>query len=216
MELVRMMRAPHCKDRSEAERGSVLVEFAIVLPLLLLLTFGIIEFSLLFNADSNVAQSTRAGGRSAAILSTDPQMEFKAAEAAANALNISPSSVTGSPTICVGKYDPASSDPCGDFVAHLTLVHVGTPNSPLWEVQVPGQPQPGTYPATDSWPVANRNFGCAHAGVPGSFDKVVVRVSIAHNLIDPGMFKVFFGGHSAPTLSSSSAFALEPVPSTSC
>ncbi len=197
----------------ERQEGSVLVEFAIVVPLLVLLTFGIIEFAMLFNADSNVAQSTRAGGRSAAILSTDPQMEFKAAEAAANALNISPSTITGAPTVCVGKYDAASADPCGDDVVHLTLVHPGTPNSPVWEVQVPGQPQPGVYPATDGWPVASRNFGC---GQNGTFDKVVVHVSIAHNLVVGSLFKTFFHGSSAPTLSSTSVFALEPVPSTSC
>jgi|SRR5579871_1298138 len=200
----------HMKERQE---GSVLVEFAIVVPLLVLLTFGIIEFAMLFNADSNVSQSTRAGGRSAAILSTDPQMEFKAAEAAANALDISPSSITGSPTVCVGKYDATSTDPCGDFAVHLTLVHPTTPNTPVWEVQVPGQPQPGVYPPTDSWPVASRNFGC---GQNGTFDKVVVHVTIAHNLIVGSMFKGFFGGSATPTLASSSVFALEPVPSTSC
>jgi hypothetical protein len=178
-----------------------------------LLTFGIIEFGFLMNADSNVSQSTRAGGRAAAILSTDPQMEFKAAEAAANALNISPSSIKGAPTVCVGKYDPTSTDPCGDFAVHLTLVHPGTPSAPTWEVQVPGQPQPGVYPATDSWPLTSRNFGC---GQSGTFDKVVVRVTVAHNLIVAGLFAAFFNGSSSPTLASSSVFALEPVPSTSC
>ncbi len=197
----------------ERQEGSVLVEFAIVVPLLVLITFGIIEFAMLFNADSNVAQSTRAGGRSAAILSTDPQMEFKAAAAAANALNISPSSVTGAPTVCVGKYDPTNTDPCGDYAVHLTLVHPSTPSSPVWEVQVPGQPAPGVYPATDSWAVTNRNFGC---GQNGTFDKVVVRVTIAHNLIVGNLFKPFFGGSTSPTLTSTSVFALEPVPSTSC
>ena len=78
-----------------SERGATLVEFALIVPLLLLLVFGIIEFGFLFNADSNVNQAARAGGRTAAILSTDPQMGFRAAEAAANSLGISPSSITG-------------------------------------------------------------------------------------------------------------------------
>ena len=199
----------------KSERGAVLVEFAVVAPLLLLLTFGIIEFAVLLNADSNVTQSTRAGGRSAAISSTDPQMEFKAAEAAATALDISPSSITGAPTVCVGRYNPTSSDPCGDFVVRLTLVHTGAPSGPKWQVQSGALP-PGVYPPTDNWPVANRNFGCARNGQPGTFDKVVVHVSVAHDLLVPALFKVFFGGNSSPALKSSSVFALEPVPSSSC
>ena len=49
-----------------------------ILPLLVLLTFGIIEFGVAFNASSSVSQASRAGGRTAAIFSTDPQLEFNA------------------------------------------------------------------------------------------------------------------------------------------
>jgi Flp pilus assembly protein TadG len=87
--------------RRRDERGAAMVEFAMILPLLVLLTFGIIEFGVAFNASSNVSQSSRAGGRTAAIFSTDPQLEFNAALAAANALDVSPNSITGPPVICV-------------------------------------------------------------------------------------------------------------------
>src|SRR2546423_10539160 len=111
------------RRKGTSERGATMVEFALVLPLLLLLTFGIIEFAFVFNANSNVAHSSRAGGRTAGISSLDPQMEFKAAQAAANSLNVSASSVAGQPSVCVGKYNPASPDPCGDYSTPLTLVH---------------------------------------------------------------------------------------------
>ena len=139
-------------------------------------------------------------------------MEFKAAQAAANSPNVRPSSVAGQPTVCVGKYNPASRDPCGDF---STLTLPGTPNSPVWEVQVGGLP-PGQYPPNDNWPIANRNYGCPSNGQPGTFDKVAVHVAIRHELLVPGLFKEFFGNDSAPTLSSTSVFQLEPVPTSSC
>ena len=201
--------------RERGDRGATLVEFALIVPLLLLLVFGIIEFGFLFNADSNVNQSARAGGRTAAILSTDPQMGFKAAEAAANALGVDPASITGTPTVCVGLFSPVNPNQCTQEVTSVSLVHLGTPGSPVWTVVV-GNNQPGVYPPTDGWPLDQRHFGCAQNGQPGTFDKVVVHVSIKHRLIIPGMFSVFLGGTNTPTVSSTSVFQLEPVPSTSC
>ncbi len=210
------MRCPRRpRDDELSERGATLVEFALIVPLLLLLVFGIIEFGLLFNADSNVNQSARAGGRTAAILSTDPQMGYRAAEAAANALGISPSSITGTPTVCVGLFDPANPNACTKNVTSVTLTHLGTPGSPVWTVVVNGNP-PGQYPATDGWPVAQRNYGCSKNGQPGTYDKVIVHVAIQHKLVIPGLFSAFLGGTDTPTVSATSVFQLEPVPSTSC
>lgn len=187
-----------------------------IVPLLLLLVFGIIEFSFLFNSDSNVNQSARAGGRTAAILSTDPQMGYRAAEAAANSLNVSPASITDEPTVCVGLFDPINPNKCTSKVTSVTLRHLGTADSPVWTVVVNGDP-PGTpYPSTDGWPVAERNFGCSKNGQPGTYDKVVVHVEIKHKLIIPGLFSAFVGGTNTPTVSATSVFQLEPVPSASC
>ncbi len=193
-----------------------MVEFALLLPLLMLITFGIIEFALVFNANSNVAHSTRAGGRTAGISSVDDQMEIKAAQAAARALNVSPGDVSGAVTICVGQYNPSSGS-CGDHSYTATVVHPGAPGSPTWDISVGGGP-PGVIPAgaKDNWDLADRHFGCTHGGVTDPFDKVVVHVSINHKLLVPGMFKLFFGNNDAPALSSSAVFQLEPVPSNYC
>ena len=198
-----------------SERGATLVEFALIVPLLLLLVFGIIEFGFLFNSDSNVNQGARAGGRTAAILSTDPQMGYRAAEAAANSLGISPESIAGSPTVCVGLFDPANPNECTRNVTSVTLTHLGTPGSPVWTVLVNGNP-PGVYPATDGWPVSQRHFGCSQNNQPGTYDKVIVHVEIQHKLIIPGLFSAFLGGTNTPTVSATSVFQLEPVPSNSC
>lgn len=49
------------------ERGAAAVEFAIVLPVLLLLVFGIIEFGLLFNRFITITHAAREGVRVTAL-----------------------------------------------------------------------------------------------------------------------------------------------------
>jgi len=206
-------RALAC-DRSE--RGAAMVEFAMILPLLVLLTFGIIEFGVAFNASSSVSQASRAGGRTAAIFSTDPQLEFNAAQAAATALQVSPNSITGPPIVCVSKF-VAGSDPCSNTYSSgpLSLVR-GAAGAPVWNINVTGTP--GQIPTTnDNWPIANRNYGCPTASQPnGSYDRVIVRVQIKHDLLVPCLFSQFFGNKTSPTITSDSVFQLEPVPTSTC
>jgi Flp pilus assembly protein TadG len=55
------------RDRREAQRGAAAVEFALVMPLLLLLVFGIIDFGLMINEKTVVANAAREGARDGAI-----------------------------------------------------------------------------------------------------------------------------------------------------
>jgi Flp pilus assembly protein TadG len=55
-----------CRAKKD-ESGAAAVEFAIVLPVLLLLVFGIIEFGLLFNRYITVTHAAREGVRVAAL-----------------------------------------------------------------------------------------------------------------------------------------------------
>lgn len=48
-------------------RGQALVEFALILPVLMLLVVGIMEFSLVINQYMIVAEAAREGARSAAV-----------------------------------------------------------------------------------------------------------------------------------------------------
>jgi hypothetical protein len=202
------------------ERGAAMVEFAMILPLLVLLTFGIIEFGFAFNTSSDVSQASRAGGRTAAIFSTDPQLEWNAAQAAATALNIPTNSVNGAPVVCVAKF-AAGADPCDgatNFSTGPIPLKKGADGSQVWNIQIDGA-SPGVIPADypDMWPVDQRNYGCPTTGHPnGVYDRVIVRVKVAHNLIVPGLFSKFFGGSSSPTLTSDSIFQLEPVPTSTC
>ncbi len=55
--------ASGCHDRSPAERGQSLVEFALVLMPLFLILLGIIQFGFIFNAYVTITNSTREGAR---------------------------------------------------------------------------------------------------------------------------------------------------------
>lgn len=49
------------------DRGATAVEMAIVLPVLVALAFGIIDFSRIFNAELQISQAAREGARLAAL-----------------------------------------------------------------------------------------------------------------------------------------------------
>lgn len=55
--------------RKRRESGAALVEFAFVLPVLLLIIFGIIDFSRAYNAKQELTHATREGARVYAVTS---------------------------------------------------------------------------------------------------------------------------------------------------
>lgn len=61
------------------EHGAAAVEFAIVLPLLLLLVFGIVDFARAYNAHISLSGGAREGARVLALGTGDPEATTKAA-----------------------------------------------------------------------------------------------------------------------------------------
>lgn len=110
-----MKRPPFVADTSEvisrtrSERGAVLVESAIIVPLIALLLFGIVEYGLAFKNASGYSASTRAGARAgtaAARNSTYQDVVRRSVEAAMG--NVSDSSPK---LLVVYKANPATGDP---------------------------------------------------------------------------------------------------------
>jgi Flp pilus assembly protein TadG len=64
-----------------SERGQAMTEFALVLPVLALLLFGVIQFGITFNNHITVTDAARAGARKAAVSrgSADPNRTVEAA-----------------------------------------------------------------------------------------------------------------------------------------
>ena len=55
------------ENRIRDERGQAMTEFAIVLPILIVLLFGIVQFGILFNNYVTLTDAVRAGARAAAV-----------------------------------------------------------------------------------------------------------------------------------------------------
>jgi len=86
--------------KRDSERGAAAVEFAILLPLLLMLVLGTIEFGRAYNAQITLTNAARDGVRVMAI-NNDPTAAKKAAQnAAASVSTIPVSNITLSTTTC--------------------------------------------------------------------------------------------------------------------
>lgn len=89
-------------NRDRSERGAAAVEFALVLPLLLLLVLGIIEFGFIFNRYISVTHAAREGVRELSVGIPTPQATQDAVNAAGN---------TGGSVVCTAtESTPAPSD----------------------------------------------------------------------------------------------------------
>jgi Flp pilus assembly protein TadG len=83
-------RNPLSSERGiRSEHGAAAVEFALVLPVLVLLLMGLIEFSLIFNTQISLTNAAREGARVMAI-ENDPAEARQAAIAAAPSVNPAP------------------------------------------------------------------------------------------------------------------------------
>lgn len=84
-----------------SERGAAAVEFAILLPLLLMLVLGTIEFGRAYNAQITLTNAARDGVRYMAIAKDPAEAKKKAQTAAASVSSTIPTSdVTLSTEIC--------------------------------------------------------------------------------------------------------------------
>ena len=92
-----MRNAKHGRRR---DRGAAAVEMALVLPLLISMLFGVIDFGRLFNAEIQLSQAAREGARVAALGATagDPVARAIAAAPAAGFGGGGP--ITGTAIVC--------------------------------------------------------------------------------------------------------------------
>jgi Flp pilus assembly protein TadG len=87
--------------KDDSERGAAAVEFAILLPLLLMLVLGTIEFGRAYNAQIILTNAARDGVRVMAINNNPTAATTAAQNAAASVSSTIPTSaVTVSPTTC--------------------------------------------------------------------------------------------------------------------
>jgi Flp pilus assembly protein TadG len=95
------------------ERGAAAVEFALVVPLLVLLFLGIVEFSQALQVDARLSAAAREGARIMALTS-DPAQARSAVHAAVETLDFPDSQITVSPDSC------PSADPTATVTVTVT------------------------------------------------------------------------------------------------
>jgi Flp pilus assembly protein TadG len=109
---------------AQASRGAVAVEFALILPLLVLLVFGIYEFGRGYNAKVTLTHAAREGVRDYAI-HQDVSQAQTVSESAAPGLSGASASITDS---CDGNNDAS----LGFDVAEMTVSWSFTYTIPLF------------------------------------------------------------------------------------
>jgi Flp pilus assembly protein TadG len=83
------------------DRGSAAVEFALLLPVLLLLIFGVVDFGRALNAQITLTQAAREGARLASFGQSTSTIESRA-QSAATGLTLSASNFTTVTTCASG------------------------------------------------------------------------------------------------------------------
>lgn len=91
------MNRPPSRGRTARDRGSVAVEFALVVPVLLLIVFGLIDFGRALNAQISLTGAAREGARLAALGYPDAAIQARVAAAAPSLSGVTTTVVASCP-----------------------------------------------------------------------------------------------------------------------
>ncbi len=89
-----------------SDRGATLVESALVLPILILLVFGVVEFGRAYNAQVTLTHAAREGVRELAITQNSSSASTKAVDAA---VSLDPTDLTVTASSCTAGTDATLS-----------------------------------------------------------------------------------------------------------
>jgi Flp pilus assembly protein TadG len=117
--------------KRKRDRGAAAVEFALVVPVLLMVVFGIIDFGRMLNAQLQVSEAAREGARAASVITGTPSDRSDAAAqriAAFSSTTVgnvefdsgdssfcSANPVAGEDNVVVAQYDFHFITPVGDI-----------------------------------------------------------------------------------------------------
>lgn len=110
--------------RHRRERGAAAVEFALIVPILILLVFGIAYFGLAWNAKVTLTHAAREGARAEAINDDGVNTAVTAAGVAAGLSNVS--ATTGGGTCSGPNPDAIYVEVEGDVDITIPLFWTGT------------------------------------------------------------------------------------------
>lgn len=162
------------KKKADNESGVAIVEMAIVLPLLILLVFGIVEYGLLFKEKLTVASATTSAARTGATMGTLEAADFRILEAIeAGLFNQVDSSVLIS--VEVFRADPVTGAKTGDVNFYSF-----TPVTACRWTPCP-DPTDATFMYGGSWIPAGRDTTLEPTG--GGVDLLGIQVNYHHTSV---------------------------------
>jgi Flp pilus assembly protein TadG len=118
------------RRRGAGDRGAAAVEFALLLPLLLLIVFGLIDFGRALNAQITLTQAAREGARLDALGGTTSQVCARVVTAATS-LNLSCTASPPEVTVTATCPAPTSGTPVGTGDGVVTVSYPFTFITPL-------------------------------------------------------------------------------------
>jgi hypothetical protein len=179
--------------RSEA--GAVLIEFAIVFPLLITITFGIVEYAGAYHDSAVAADAVRAGGRVGSALGTNPAYTSSITDAVNAALSTLPADEPQELWIYKANTNgyPGTGTDFSTCGANC-VKYVWNQATHAFDT---GSPQGG------GWPASSQQV-CTQP-----YDELGVYVKLNHKFVTG-----FFGA--SITLQDHSVFRFEPVPTSVC
>lgn len=188
------------------DRGAVMVEFVLAVPLVILFAFAIIEFSLIWRNSLTVTTASQLGARAAANAGPERLADYRALSSALSGLSeLPPDAVIERVVVFKPIDDQGTMDPdCRTATTGKTglcNVYVGSnlnnPSSTIFGV--PGETCDSGDPDVFWCPTSRKNdFGTG-------FDRVGVFVAVRHQHVTGVLF-----GDTTRTLTQTTVMQLEP------
>ncbi len=187
------------RRRGEAgERGAALVETAILIPVVILITFGLIEFSSAYQSSSTASSAARSAARTASAEAMLTNSATDAAPAAATALKIIPADVPVEMWVYKAN---AEGYPGSDGNTSFSSCDS---NCIKYDWVQGSRSFDTANPAGGGWPASSH-----HACDQNNWDSVGVFVKLDHKFLTK-----LFGVNI--TLTDHAVFRLEPAPTQLC
>ena len=191
--------------RARGDRGAVLAEAALTLPLVFMFIFGIIEYGLVFRDDLTVTNGSRDGARAATAF-TEPLGDYKVLQTMAESLKVIDEDDIEQILIYRAAHDadpPSAACLALDPVAHNASTGMGCNVYTLADLDFPDRF--GCDDASDwdqGWCPGDRDV--VGSSFAGDVDYVGVYVKLDHQFVTG-----FFGN--GMTLTENTIMRMEPV-----
>jgi Flp pilus assembly protein TadG len=181
--------------RASGERGAALVETAILIPVVIMITFGLIEFSSAYQSSSTATAAARTAARTASAEALLPTYATDAAAAAATALKQVPANEPVE--MWIYRANAAGYPESGGFSSCTThcIKYNWLSASRTFDT---------ANPSGGGWPYSQQN-----ACNQNNWDSVGVYIKLNHQFLTR-----LFGA--SITLSDHAVFRLEPAPTQLC